>query len=106
MERTGERAAVIRLASADHCAAVRARVDETVQLAVTVAGDDHRLAAYIGGEVVAGVRQLALVGEVDPIALEDVLHLQLEDVFVGEDAAVGAIHARLGVIDDGVGEHG
>ena len=46
------------------------------------------------------------MGEVDPVALEDVLHLQLEDVLVGEDAAVGAIHARGLVFDDGIGKHG
>ena len=106
MERAGQRRAVVRFASAEHRAPVRAGVDQAVQLAAAVAGDHHRLAADVGGEVVAGVGNLCLVGEVDPVALEDVLHLQLEDVLVGEDAAVGAIHARGLVFDDGVGEDG
>ena len=106
MERAGQRRAVVRFASAEHRAPVRAGVDQAVQLAAAVAGDHHRLAADVGGEVVAGVGNLCLVGEVDPVALEDVLHLQFEDVLVGEDAAVGAIHARGLVFDDGVGEDG
>jgi len=32
-----------------------------------------------------------------------VLHLQLEDLLVGEDPPVGAVDAGLGVLDDGVG---
>ena len=106
MERAGQRRAVVRFASAEHRAPVGAGVDQAVQLAAAVAGDHHRLAADVGGEVVAGVGNLCLVGQVDPVALEDVLHLQFEDVLVGEDAAVGAIHARGLVFDDGVGEDG
>ncbi len=71
-----------------------------------VAGDHHRLAADVGGEVVAGVGNLRLMGEVDPVALEDVLHLQLEDFLVGENAAVGAVHTAGRVFDDGIGQDG
>ena len=106
MERAGQRRAVVRFASAEHRAPVGAGVDQAVQLAAAVAGDHHRLAADVGGEVVAGVGNLCLVGQVDPVALEDVLHLQFEDVLVGEDAAIGAIHARGLVFDDGVGKDG
>jgi hypothetical protein len=59
-----------------------------------------------GREAATRVRHLALVGQVDPVALEDVLHLQLELLLVGEDPAVGAVDAGRGIVDDGVGEHG
>ena len=104
VERAGQRRAVVGLAPADHRAAVRARVDQAVQFAVLVAGDHDGLTADVGGEVVAGVGQLALVGQVDPVALEDVLHLQLEDLLVGEDPPVGAVDAGFRVVDHGVGQ--
>ena len=104
VERTRQRHPVVGLAAADHRAAVCAGVDEAVQFAVLVPGDDDRLPADVGGEVVARVGHLALVGQVDPVALEDVLDLQFEDLLVGEDPAVGAVDAGLRVVDDGVGE--
>ena len=39
---------------------------EEVELTLLVAGDEDRLAAHVRREVVTGVRQLALVGEVVP----------------------------------------
>jgi len=55
------------------CAHRGAGVDEAVQLPVLAPRDDDRLAADGGGEVVPRVRDLALVRQVDPVALEDVL---------------------------------
>lgn len=104
VERARQGHPVVGLAPADHGAAVCARIDQAVQVAVLVAGDDDGLAADVGGEVVARIRHLALVGEVDPVALEDVLHLEFEDVLVGEDAPVGPEHAGVRVVDDGVGQ--
>ena len=75
------------------------------RLAGLVPGDHDRLPADVGGEVVAGVGHLAFVGQVDPVALEDVLDLELEDLLVGEDPPVRAVDACLGVVDDGVGEN-
>jgi hypothetical protein len=37
------------------------------------------------------------VGEVDPVALEDVLHLQLEQVGIGERLAATAVAPVLGI---------
>jgi hypothetical protein len=79
-------------------------VDQGVQLAVLVAGDHDRLAAHGGGEVVARLGHLALVGQEQPVAFEDVLHLQLEEGRVGEHAAVAAEDAALGVVDDGAAD--
>jgi hypothetical protein len=83
---------------------VGARVDDAVQLLLLVAGDDHRGATDVGGEVVAHVGDLGLVRQVHPVALEDVLHLQLEDLLVGEDLPLGPDEAVLAVVHDGVGE--
>jgi hypothetical protein len=63
---------------------VAAGVDQRIQIAIAVAGEHDRLAAHVHRQVVAVVRQLALVGQIDPVALEDVSHLELEDVGVGE----------------------
>ena len=95
VERAGQGLAVVPLLAAEHRAAVRAGVDQAVQPAVLVARDHDRLAADVGREVVAGLGDLALVREVDPVALEDVLHLELEDLFVGEDPPVGLHHPGL-----------
>ena len=62
-----------------------------------VAGDHDRLPADVGGQVVVVVRQLALVGEVDPVALEDVLHLQLEQLGIGERLPATAVAPVLGI---------
>ena len=72
-----------------------ARIDEGVQLAITVARDEDGLTAHIGCEVVVLVGDLALVREIDPVALEDVLHLEFKDFRVGKDVAsdpVDALH--------------
>ena len=87
VEGAGEGGAVVLLAPAEHGALVAAGVDQRVQLAVAVAGEHDRLAAHVHRQVVAVVRQLGLVGQVDPVALEDVPHLELEDVGVGERVA-------------------
>lgn len=104
VEGTGEAALVAVLAPAQHGALVRAGVDHRVQGAGLVAGDHHRLAADPGGVVVIGIGQLALVAQVHPVALEDVLHLQLEQLGVGEDVAAAAVQAGLLVIHQGGGQ--
>lgn len=40
------------------------------------------------------------MGEIDPVAFEDVLHLQLEEVFVGEDVATATEGAGLMIVLD------
>ncbi len=97
VEGAGEGGPVVLLAPAEHRALVAAGVDQRVQLAVLVAGDHDRLPAHVDRQVVVVVRQLALVGQVDPVALEDVLHLQLEDVGVGERVAPAPVDPPLGI---------
>lgn len=100
VERAREGRAVVGLAAAQHRSAVAARVDQGVQFAFLVAADDDGLTTDAGGEVVADIRDLALVREVHPIALEDVLHLQLEDLFVGEDIATDLVPSGVGIFDE------
>ena len=63
---------------------MRARVRQRVELAVLAPCDDYGLAADVNRHEVIDVGNLAFVGEVDPVAFEDVLELQLEKLLVGE----------------------
>ena len=101
VERAGIGRLVGPLVAAQHGAAMAAGVDEGVQLVVLVAGDEDRLPPHVGRVVVVLVGNLALVGKIDPVALEDVLHLQLEPLRVGEDVAPAAVEAVLLILDDG-----
>ena len=65
---------------------------------VLVTGDEDRLTADEGSEIVVRVGDLALVGQIDPVALEDVPHLQLEQLGIGEDVAADPIDASLRVV--------
>jgi len=63
-------------------AAVHASVEEGADLPFLVADHDDGLAPGVGGLETAGRRKLGFVSDVDPGPLEDVRHLQLEDVLV------------------------
>jgi hypothetical protein len=99
VERAGERRLVAALVAAQHRAAMRARIDERVEFALTVARDDHGLAAHRRREVIVVRRNLAFVREIDPVALEDVLHLEFEQRFIREGAAMQAVVAARRVFD-------
>ena len=104
VERASKRAFVALFTAAEHRATVGAGVDQAVQRAVFVAGDDHGLAADPGGEVVVDLRHLAFVRQVDPTAFENVLHFQGKQVGVGEDVAAAAEHPSGGIFLDGVAQ--
>jgi hypothetical protein len=93
VERTGEDGLVVLLLAAEHSATVAAGVDEAVQLAILVAGDDDGLTTDVTGEVVIRVGDLAFVRQIDPVAFKDVLHLELEQLGIGEHVATTAIKA-------------
>ena len=101
VERASEAALVAVLLSAQHRAAVGAGVDDCIELAVLAARDDDRLAANGGGEIVVDCGDLALVGQVDPVAFEDVLHLEFEQRRVGKDVAAAAVDAGVLVVLQG-----
>ncbi len=46
------------------------------------------------------------MGQIDPVAFEDVLHFELEQVFVREDAPLGAEDAVLEILHKGLVEVG
>ena len=69
-----------------------AGVDQRVELAVAVAGDDHRLAPGAHRHEIVVVRQFAFVAGVDPVLLEDQFHLQVEQLRLGEHVAGDAEH--------------
>ena len=54
---------------------MRARINKAANVAGLIAHEDHRLASQRGGEKIVRLGQLALVGQVDPAALKDILHL-------------------------------
>jgi hypothetical protein len=98
VEGAGEGALVGALVATQHRAAVAAGIDEGAQLAIAVARNDDELAAHPGREVVVLVRDLALVRQVDPVAFEDVLHLELKEPGIGEDVPRDTEHALPGVV--------
>ena len=69
-----------------------------MKLTFAIPRDDDRLAADVAGDVVVVVGDVALMSKIDPVPLPDVLHLQLEQLEVREDAATAAEDASLGVI--------
>jgi hypothetical protein len=87
VKRTGEDDPAAAFEAAEHGAAVTACIDEGVQRAIAVASNKDGLSTHISREVVILVGDLALVGEIDPVALEDVFHLEFEDFRVGKDVA-------------------
>ena len=93
MEGAGVGRLVAALVAAECGATVAACIDECVQLALAVAGDHDRLAADMGRVVVIVIRDLAFVRQVDPVALEDVLHLEFKQCLVGKGAAMQAMVA-------------
>src|SRR5690554_908077 len=101
MEGAGEGTLVATLLAAQGGATVGTGVDQAVQLTLLVTGDHHRLAAHGHGHEVARLGDLALMGQEQPVAFEDVLHLQFEEGRVGEHAAMAAEDALLGVVLDG-----
>ena len=78
VERASEGRLVVALVAADHGAAMATGVDERVQLALSVAGDEDGLTAHERREVIVLVRDLAFMRHVDPVAFEDVLHLEFK----------------------------
>ena len=84
---------VARLLPADGIGAVSTHVQQHVDLVFGPAGDDHRLGADASGDVVARVGYLALVGDIDPAVLEDVVQLLLKDVWVRVDIRM---HSEVG----------
>src|ERR1700686_1552614 len=75
-----------------------AGIDEGIHLIIPVARDEDRLTADIGREIVVLIRDLALVRQINPVALEDVLHLEFEEFWICEDVPTDTVDAPRRVI--------
>jgi hypothetical protein len=80
-------------------AAMRAAIEHHVQRTAGVAGDDHRLPAHHGGVEAAGLRDLALMAQVQPGPAEDQPHLLLEDrgIHIGRAMHAAGLHEAAGI---------
>ena len=72
----------------DPGAAMAATVEHQMHLAVGMAAHDHRLAAQGRGDVIAGIRHLAIMADDQPRAREYALHLELEHLGTGIEIAM------------------
>ena len=98
VEGTRERRLVALLVTAKRRPAVGTCVHQRIEFAILAASDDDRLPPDVQREIVIDVRNLGFVGEIDPVALEDVFHLQLEQFLIGKHAAVQAKLLRLRIV--------
>ena len=71
-----------------------APVEQRVDVALAVTADDDRLASDVRRLEAAGFGELTLVCNPHPCLLEDLCHLELEDLGVGVHAARYAIFAH------------
>src|SRR5438105_5914907 len=76
-----------------------AHVEERVEPALAVAGQDDRVFAHIGVEKIIGRGHQALMPDHQPGAPEDLFHFEVVDRLVAEDAAV---ELAGGGVDNGV----
>jgi hypothetical protein len=73
-------------------------IDERIQFTVLIARDDDRLTTNPCCVVVVIVWNLAFVSQVDPVRFEEVLHLQFEQFWIGEDIATAAENTLFFVV--------
>jgi hypothetical protein len=74
---------------------VAADVAEGAQDALLVANQQHGLAAGLGGDVAAGLRQARHVGGELPGALEDALLLELDDLRIAVEPSRKRLRTAL-----------
>lgn len=95
---------VAALAPAEFRAAMRTGVDQRIDAPIPGAGEHHGNAADPGGEKIVRFRQLAFMREIDPIVLEDMFHLQIEQLGVGKGIAPTTESAGFDIVDDRGGD--
>ena len=85
----------------DARALVRAAVVQHLHAAVGVAHHQHRLEADSGAEIVARVRHLAVVADIDPGVAEHMFHFEREHLLIDIDVAMhlGLAHEGLYGLD-------
>ena len=81
---------------------MRTGVKDGFQLAILGAGDNHRLATHGHREVVTRLRNLTFVSQVHPVAFKNVLHFQVKQFTIRENAPVALVAAGVRVRDNGI----
>ena len=76
---------------ADAAAAMPAGIVEGVDLALLVADQHDRVVADLDGDVAAGLRQLAIMADEQPVAIPDQLHVELEEIGIGVEGLLERI---------------
>src|ERR1700723_3349694 len=79
VERTGEGPRVALVVGADLVAAMRTAIEQEVDPALLVPRHDDGLRTDRFGDVIVGIRHLALMADIDPGAIPDILQFGLED---------------------------
>src|SRR5258708_3255326 len=95
MIRADEVASVARICAADFGAPMATAVQERVQGSVVVPYDDDRSAAQIPAHEIPGRRDLGLVRQEPPRAVENPLHLQAANLVIHEDVATDQASLRI-----------
>ena len=98
VERAGVGCLVAAFETTEHCPAMAASVDKRIEFTHLVACDKNRLTPHVGGVVVVVLRDLAFMCQVQPVAFEDVFHLQIKQPRVGEHFAFAAEDAVLFIV--------
>ena len=77
-------------------APVRATIIENIDIAVMVAGHHHRLPTDPRQVVIARIRDLAFMSNIDPLALEYPFHLKFENIGVHIGQAMHSVRLDHG----------
>ena len=78
MERAGISGFVAMFETGQCCSAMCAGINERIEPTLLVASDEDRLSTNLCGVVIVDFGQLTVMGQVNPIAFEDMLHLQFK----------------------------
>ena len=89
-----ERARVAAVVGAQLRTAMRARIAHDVDAAIVGARHQHLVAAEVGAQEVVRLGDLALVGDEQPGAAENPLHLELENARIGVEAPMHHVGAH------------
>ena len=100
-----EGACVAVIGAAETVAPVAADVQEGVDPALPVAGDEDGVLAHVGGEEVAGVGDLGLVAKEEPAAGKNLLQLLLVDGFLAENARADQALIQVNQVIDFCQDH-
>ena len=102
VEGAGEVGLVALFQASQRGTTVRTGVDDRVEFARLVARDHDGLTADVRRQVIVDIGDLAFVGQIDPVALEDVFHLEFKELRISEGGAVELVDLLVVVFDEHV----